>query len=166
MGSEMCIRDRFLGRGEFALIFGDYEVNISVPSDHLVAATGELQNPTKVLSSKHRDRIAEATKSFVQPVTIQTLDESIENSEEASTKYQTWKFKAQNVRDFGFATSRRFIWDALGVKMSDGRTVMAQSMWVPEGDCLWKKFSTKAVAHTIKWFSHYTFDYPLSLIHI
>jgi len=151
---------QFLGRGEFALIFGDYEVNITVPSDHLVAATGELQNSSSVLSAKHRDRIAEATKSFVQPVTIQTLDESIENSEEAATQYQTWKFKAKNVRDFGFASSRRFIWDALGVKMSDGRTVMAQSMWVPEGDCLWKKFSTKAVAHTIKWFSHYTFDYP------
>ena len=151
---------QFLGRGEFALIFGNYEVNISVPRDHLVAATGELQNPNKVLSSKHRDRLEQATKSFVQPVTIQTLDESISNSEEAATKYQTWQFKAQNVRDFGFASSRRFIWDALGVKMSDGRTVMAQSMWVPEGDCLWKKFSTKAVAHTIKWFSHYTFDYP------
>jgi len=93
-------------------------------------------------------------------VTIQTLDESLENSKEVSSKYKTWKFKAKNVRDFAFASSRRFIWDALGVKMSDGRTVMAQSMWVPEGDCLWKKFSTKAVAHTIKWYSHYTFDYP------
>ncbi|MEL6124560.1 MAG: M1 family aminopeptidase, partial [Bacteroidota bacterium] len=91
---------------------------------------------------------------------IQTKEESMANSEEAATQYQTWKFKAKNVRDFAFATSRRFIWDAMGVKMSDGRTVMASSMWVPEGDCLWKKYSTKAVAHTVKWYSHYTFDYP------
>jgi len=151
---------QFYGRGEFALIFGDYEVSISVPEDHLVAASGELQNASAVLSSKHRDRWNKAKKSFVQPITMQTLDESIENSKEASSKYQTWRFKADNVRDFAFSSSRRFIWDALGVKMSDGRTVMAQSMWVPEGDCLWKQFSTKAVAHTIKWFSHYTFDYP------
>ena len=150
---------QFLGRGEFTLIFGDYDVKISVPEDHLVAASGELQNES-VLSSKHRERLADARKSYVQPVTIQSLEESRTNSKDASSKYKTWHFKAENVRDFAFASSRRFIWDALGVKMADGRTVMAQSMWVPEGDCLWKKFSTKAVAHTIKWYSHYTFDYP------
>ncbi len=151
---------QFLGRGEFTLEFGDYEVEISVPEDHLVAASGELQNESSVLSSEHRKRLSEAKKSYVQPVTIQTLEESQENSKDASSKYKSWKFKALNVRDFAFASSRRFIWDAMGVKMSDGRTVMAQSMWVPEGDCLWKQFSTKAVAHTIKWYSHYTFDYP------
>lgn len=151
---------QFYGRGEFTLEFGDYELELSVPEDHLVAATGTLQNESSVLSSEQRRRLSEAKKSYVQPVTINTLDESLENSKEVSTKYKTWKFKAENVRDFAFATSRRFIWDAMGVKMSDGSTVMAQSMWVPEGDCLWKKYSTKAVAHTIKWFSHYTFDYP------
>ena len=151
---------QFLDRGEFTLIFGNYEVSITVPEDHLVAATGELQNPTSVLNQKHKDRLDEAKTSFVQPVTIQTLEEATQNSKEESSIYKTWKFKAQNVRDFGFASSRRFIWDAMGVKMADGRTVMAQSMWVPEGDCLWKQFSTKAVAHTLKWYSHYTFDYP------
>ena len=120
---------------------GDYEVEISVPKDHLVAASGELQNGSSVLSSTQKKRLEEAKKSYIQPVTIQSLDESIANSKEATTQYQSWKFKADNVRDFAFATSRRFIWDAMGVKMSDGRTVMAQSMWVPEGDCLWKKFS-------------------------
>ena len=77
-----------------------------------------------------------------------------------SDKTKTWKFKADNVRDFAFATSRRFIWDALGVPLSNGKTAMAMSMWVKEGDCLWSKYSTKAVAHTLKWYSHYTFDYP------
>ena len=151
---------QFLGRGEFTLIFGDYEVEITVPNDHLVAASGDLLNPNDVLSKEQRKRFSEAKKSFVQPITIQTFEESLENSKAAELDYRTWKFKARNVRDFAFATSRRFIWDAMGVKMDDGRIVMAQSMWVPEGDCLWKQFSTKAVAHTIKWYSHYTFDYP------
>lgn len=151
---------QFLGRGEFTLIFGDYDVEINVPSDHLVAASGELQNTTEVLTNEQRSRFEAAKSSYVQPVIVQTLEESIQSSQVASTTYKTWKFKALNVRDFAFASSRRFIWDAMGVKMADGRTVLAQSMWVPEGDCLWKKFSTKAVAHTIKWYSHYTFDYP------
>ncbi len=151
---------QFLGRGEFTLIFGNYEVEISVPKDHIVAATGLLQNESSVLNKEMRQRIQEAKNAYVQPVTIRTLDEALENAQQTQTEYQTWKFKAENVRDFAFASSRRFIWDALGVKMADGRTVLAQSMWVPEGDCLWSQFSTKAVAHTIKWYSHYTFDYP------
>ena len=151
---------QFLGRGEFALIFGDYNVSISVPKDHIVAASGELQNPNNVLTKTQRNRFNEAFSSTTQPVTIQTLEEARAASLTSANEQQTWTFRAENVRDFAFATSRRFIWDAMGVPMEDGRTVMAQSMWVPEGDCLWKKFSTKAVAHTIKWYSHYTFDYP------
>ncbi|MGB0851603.1 MAG: M1 family metallopeptidase, partial [Bacteroidia bacterium] len=151
---------QFLGRGEFTLTFGDYNVEITVPTDHLVAASGELQNSDKILSSKQKKRLKEAAKSHIQPVTISTYDEAEERMKGKETKTKTWKFKANNVRDFAFATSRRFIWDAMGVPMSDGRTVMAQSMWFKEGDCLWKKYSTKAVAHTVKWFSHYTIDYP------
>ncbi len=151
---------QFLGAGEFTLIFGNYEVDITVPEDHLVAATGELINANQTLTAEQRRRVALAMKSYEQPVLIQTLEEAKENSAGRATQYRTWKFKAQNVRDFAFASSRRFIWDALGVKMSDGRTVLAQSMWIPEGHCLWSKFSTKAVAHTIRWYSHYTFDYP------
>ena len=151
---------QFLGRGEFTLTFGDYNVEITVPSDHLVAASGELQNADRVLTSEQKSRLNEAKRTNLHPVTIATLDEAEERMKEASTKEKTWKFKAKNVRDFAFATSRRFVWDALGVPMADGRTVMAMSMWTKEGDCLWSKYSTKAVAHTIKWFSHYTFDYP------
>jgi hypothetical protein len=150
---------QFWGRGEFTLTFGDYEVNITVPSDHLVAASGELQNEN-VLTATQRKRLNEAKNADLQPVTIATYDEAEDRIKEKSTKTKTWKFKAKNVRDFAFASSRRFIWDALGVPMADGRTVMAMSMWTKEGDCLWKKYSTKAVAHTVKWYSHYTFDYP------
>jgi len=151
---------QFLGRGEFALVFGDYEVEITVPSDHLVAASGELQNAGDVLTAKQKKRLNEAKSADLHPVTIATMEEAEERMKEKSGKTKTWKFKADNVRDFAFATSRRFIWDALGVPMSDGRTVMAMSMWTKEGDCLWNKYSTKSVAHTVKWYSHYTFDYP------
>ena len=151
---------QFLGRGEFTLIFGDYEVEITVPEDHLVAASGDLLNADKVLSKEQKKRWKQAMDENEQPVTIASIEEAEERMQKRSTKMKTWKFKADNVRDFAFATSRRFIWDAMGVPMSDGRTVMAQSMWVKEGDCLWSRYSTKAVAHTIKWYSHYTFDYP------
>ncbi|MEM1122147.1 MAG: M1 family metallopeptidase [Bacteroidota bacterium] len=165
---RMCVYDdkegwqnkQFLGRGEFALPFGNYEVEIKVPADHLVAATGELQNSKDVLSKAQRKRLETAKNESVQPVTIATLEEADERMKGKSDKTKTWKFKADNVRDFAFATSRRFIWDALGVKLDNGKTAMAMSMWTKEGDCLWSKYSTKAVAHTLKWYSHYTFDYP------
>ena len=151
---------QFLGRGEFALTFGDYDVKITAPEDHLVASTGVLQNPDDVLSAEQKDRLKKAAKEDIQPVIIATYDEAEQRMKKKATKTKTWHYKAENVRDFGWASSRRFIWDALGVPMKDGRTVMAQSMWVKEGDCLWSKYSTKAVAHTVKWFSHYTVDYP------
>ncbi len=151
---------QFLGRGEFTLGFGDFEVDITVPVDHLVSATGELINQDKVLTLKQIQRYNQAKTSFIHPVTIANLEEAEERINTKKKQYKTWKFKAENVRDFAFASSRRFIWDAMGVKMSNGKTVMAMSMWTKEGDCLWSKYSTKAVAHTIKWYSHYTFDYP------
>jgi len=151
---------QFFGRGEFTLTFGDYEVNITVPADHLVAASGELQNSSNVLSAAQQKRLNQAKSADLHPVIIASLDEAEDRMKDRSSKTKTWKFKAKNVRDFAFATSRRFAWDALGVPMADGRTVMAMSMWTKEGDCLWSKYSTKSVAHTIKWYSHYTFDYP------
>lgn len=151
---------QFLGRGEFTLTFGDYNVEITVPDDLLVASTGELQNADKILTKSQKSRLKKAAKGGLHPVTIATLEEADERIKDKSSNEKTWVYAAQDVRDFAFASSRRFIWDALGVPMSDGRTVMAQSMWTKEGDCLWSKYSTKAVAHTIKWFSHYTFDYP------
>jgi len=151
---------QFLGRGEFALVFGDYEVNITVPADHMVAATGELQNPKDVLSAKQIKRLDKAKKEKEQPVMIVTEDEAKENEKNKSSKKATWSFKAKHVRDFGFASSRKFIWDAMGVDQSDGSVVMAMSMYPKEGNPLWEKYSTKSVAHTLKWYSHYTFDYP------
>ena len=151
---------QFLGRGEFTLPFGDYEVSITVPEDHYVAATGTLQNMDAVLNKTEIKRFEAAKKERNNPVLIVTEEEAKKNEKTKSTKTKTWNFAAKNVRDFAFASSRKFIWDAMGVEQSDGSVVLAMSMYPKEGNPLWEMYSTKAVAHTIKWYSHYTFDYP------
>jgi hypothetical protein len=150
---------QFLGRGEFTLEFGDYEVEITVPGDHLVAATGKLMNPVEVLSKKEINRYEDALKSYDQPVLIVTPEEALKKEKTRDVSEKTWKFRAKNVRDFAFASSRKFIWDAMAVAQND-RSIMAMSMYPKEGNPLWEKYSTKAVAHTLKWYSHYTFEYP------
>jgi len=149
---------QFLGAGEFTLTFGDFDVKITVPSDHVVAATGELQNASRVLTPVQQKRIKKARTS-VEPVFIITEEEALENESEKPAGTKTWHFKAKNVRDFAFASSRKFIWDAIGVKFGN-RTVMAMSYYPKEGNPLWEKYSTKVVAHTIKNYSKFTFDYP------
>ncbi len=165
---RMCVYDdiegwqnkQFLGKGEFTLPFGDYDVSITVPADHVVAATGLLQNAKEVLTKEQLDRIEQARKEFSNPVFIVTPEEALRAEKKKNQNEKTWKFKAQNVRDFAFASSRKFIWDALGVTMSNGQIVMAMSAYPKEGNPLWEQYSTKVVAHTVKWYSHYTFDYP------
>ena len=151
---------QFLGSGEFTLPFGDYEVAITAPADHYIAATGTLQNPEKILSRQQLQRLEKARQERTTPVAIVTEEEARANEKEKSRDKKTWTFKADNVRDFAFASSRKFIWDAMGVEMSNGTVVMAMSMYPKEGNPLWEQYSTKAVAHTLKWYSHYTFDYP------
>lgn len=160
MDDEGWQNKQFLGNGEFTLPFGDYDVKITVPSDHKVAATGVLQNPKNVLSKEEQNRFAEAKKERINPVIIVTEEEARTNELGKATSKSTWHFKAKNVRDFGFASSRKFIWDAMGVQQTDGSVVMAMSMYPKEGNPLWEQYSTKAVAHTLKWYSHYTFPYP------
>ncbi|MEP3208516.1 MAG: M1 family metallopeptidase [Maribacter sp.] len=150
---------QFWGNGEFALTFGDYDVSITVPADHVLDATGTLQNRKEVFSKDMMKRYEKAKKSYDKPVIIVTQEEAEKASKGFSEKKKTWKFKAKNVRDYGFATSRRFIWDMQAVKMSN-RDVMAVSMYPPEGNPLWEEYSTKAVAHTLKSYSSHTFDYP------
>lgn len=150
---------QFWGNGEFALTFGDYEVNITVPADHILDATGTLQNRKEIFSKDMMSRYEAAKKSYDKPVVIVTQAEAEEASKGFSDAKKTWKFKAKNVRDYGFATSRRFIWDMQAVKMSN-KDVMAVSLYPPEGNPLWEEYSTKAVAHTLKSYSSHTFDYP------
>ena len=149
---------QFLGRGEFTLPFGDYKVSITVPSDHIVAATGELINASSVLSKNQIKRWEKAKKNFIDPVIIVTEEEAKENEKEKSKSKKTWTFVAKNVRDFGWASSRKFIWDAMAVDIS-GETVMAYSYYPKEGNPLWEQYSTRVVAHSLKVYSKYTIDY-------
>ena len=150
---------QFWGNGEFALQFGDYQVNITVPSDHILEATGQLQNPRQVLSGLQYRRYREAQESFDKPVFVVTEEEAATKESEFSTKKSTWKFEAKNVRDFAFATSRKFIWEMQAVQIGDNK-VMAVSLYPKEGNPLWEEYSTKAVVQTLKTFSEHTFDYP------
>ncbi|MEM7381086.1 MAG: M1 family metallopeptidase, partial [Bacteroidota bacterium] len=150
---------QFWGSGEFALPFGNYEVNITVPSDHVLDATGVLQNRKEVFSRDMMKRYDQAKKSYDKPVLIVTQEEAEAAEKGFSEKKKTWKFKAQNVRDYGFATSRKFIWDMQAVKIGN-KDVMAVSMYPKEGNPLWEDLSTKAVASTLKSYSEHTFDYP------
>ena len=150
---------QFIGSGEFTLTFGDFDVKITVPADHVLGATGLLQNPQDVLTKTQRKRLEKARHSDT-PVMIVTEKEA--RAHEKTKDYshiKTWHFKARNVRDFAFATSRKFIWDVMGVPFGE-RIVMAMSFYPKEGNPLWEQYSTKVVAHTIKTYSKYTFDFP------
>lgn len=149
---------QFLGAGEFTLEFGDYDVEITVPADHVVAATGELANPKDVLTSDQRNRLedAEGAKS---PVFIVTPDEAKKNESSKTSSTKTWRFKAENVRDFAFASSRKFIWDAQQVEVA-GEPVWAMSYYPNEGEPLWSKYSTKSIIHTLDVYGRYAFEYP------
>jgi hypothetical protein len=149
---------QFLGNGEFALEFGDYDVEITVPADHIVAATGELDNASRVLTSKQRNRLDKARKAN-SPVIIVSEEEAIENEKTKSTKTKTWRFKAENVRDFAWASSRKFIWDAQGYKKGATDT-MAMSYYPKEGNPLWERYSTEAIVHTIEHYNKYSLEYP------
>jgi hypothetical protein len=150
---------QFWGRSEFALEFGDYEVNLTVPEDHVMEATGTLQNEKAVLSKIQRNRYEKARNTFDNPVLIVTQEEAEKAEKGKATGTKTWKFKANSVRDFAFATSRKYIWDAMAVNVN-GKTVMATSMYPKEGNPLWEEHSTRAVATTLIEYSKLTFDYP------
>ena len=150
---------QFLGRGEFALPFGDYKVSITVPDDHIVSATGELINSSSVLTKTQIKRLNKAKKNYSEPVIIVTQDEAIENEKSKGRSKKTWVFEAENVRDFAWASSRKFIWDAMAVQIGE-KTIMAYSYYPKEGNPLWEQYSTRSVAHALKVYSKYTIDYP------
>ncbi|MBQ5947686.1 M1 family metallopeptidase [Massilia sp. ST3] len=149
---------QYMGDGEFTLEFGDYEVDITVPADHIVASTGELQNPGEVLTSAQRERLQQA-RTAKKPVLIATQLEAEAREKARAGASKTWRFKAKNVRDFAFATSRKFIWDAQGIKSGD-KDVLAMSYYPKEANPLWGTYSTAAVIHTIEQYNKYSFDYP------
>ncbi|MBG8554174.1 M1 family metallopeptidase [Hymenobacter guriensis] len=148
---------QFLGSGEFALPFGDYRVSITAPADHVVGATGVLQNPGDVLSAAQRQRLEKA-KNTKTPVLIVSQQEAEAAEQKRAKGTKTWTYAAKNVRDFAWASSRKFIWDAMQIKQA-GKPVMCMSYYPKEGNPLWGQYSTEVVAHTIKTYSRYTIDY-------
>ncbi len=164
---RMCVYDevegwqnyQFWGDGEFALPFGNYEVNITVPADHILEATGELINRKEVYSKEMLKRYNRAKKSYDKPVIIVSQEEAEIAEKSFSNSKKTWKFIAKNVRDFAFATSRKYILDMMAVKIGND-DVMAVSLYPKEGNPMWEDFSTITVVETLKFYSDYTFDYP------
>ena len=149
---------QFLGRGEFTLEFGDYIVRITVPEDHIVASTGELMNPDEVLTKVQQERLA-TSRAADTPMFIVNPDEAKANESHKPEGKKTWIFQAKKVRDFAFASSRKFIWDAQGHPVG-GRNVMAMSYYPKEGEPLWSRYSTHSIVHTLDVYSKFTFDYP------
>jgi len=164
---RMCVYDdvvgwqnkQFLGRSEFTLPFGDYKVSITAPADHIIAATGMIRNPQQVLTKTELDRFEAAKISYDKPVIIVTQAEATAKEKTKSSEKKTWQFEATNVRDFAFASSRKFIWDAMAVKVGN-YTPLAMSYYPKEGNPLWEKESTLAVKNTLEVYSKYTIDYP------
>ncbi|MDX2033281.1 MAG: M1 family metallopeptidase [Blastocatellia bacterium] len=153
---------QFLGSGEFTLEFGDYKVRLTTPDDHIVGATGVLQNPEQVLTAAQRDRLKQA-ETATKPVLIVTPEEARANESHKPAGKKTWIYHAQNVRDFAFASSRKFIWDAQLHKapgITEGKGTMAMSLYPKEGNPLWERYSTAAIIHTLNVYSRYSFTYP------
>ncbi len=150
---------QFWGNGEFALPFGNYEVNITVPADHILDGTGEIQNRKDVYTKDMMKRYEQAKKSYDKPVIIVTQAEAEAAEKQFSDKKKTWKLKATMVRDFAFSTSRKFVVDMMNVDVM-GKDVMAVSMYPKEGNPLWEEYSTRAVATTLTSYSKHTFQYP------
>jgi hypothetical protein len=149
---------QFIGSGEFTLEFGDYDVQLTVPSDHVVSATGELANADTVLTATQRQRLQQA-RTATKPVVIVTQKEAELAEKSRATTSKMWHFKAKNVRDFAWASSRKYIWDAQGYKTGSS-SGLAMSFYPKEGNPLWERYSTQAILHTIEQYNKYSLDYP------
>lgn len=150
---------QFLGAGEFTLEFGDYEVSITTPSDHVVTATGELQNPDEVLTELQRERLAATLENGKLQFIINPQEAKENEAPKDDVGTKTWRFAARNVRDFSWASSRKFIWDAM-TQENGGKKVLCMSFYPNEAEPLWSKYSTHAIAHTLNVYSRYSFQYP------
>ena len=158
---EAWTNKEFIGRGEFTLEFGNYDVSLTVPADHIVSATGVLQNPKDVLTAEQQRRLEQA-KTAERTVFVVTEEEALENEKVGTSDSKTWRFTAKNVRDFAWASSRKFMWDARGYQQGGDvmPVVMAMSFFPKEGGDLWKKYSTESIIHTMDVYTRFSFDYP------
>lgn len=149
---------QFEGRGEFALAFGNYKVNMTVPADHVVGATGTCQNYGQVLNAESLKRW-NAAQTAGSPVEVVNLAEVKSAMGKKSQAKKTWTFGAENVRDFAWVSSRRIVWDAMATHIN-GKKIMSMSYYGPEAYPLYNKYSTRIVDHTLREYSKHTIPYP------
>jgi hypothetical protein len=153
--------DQFLGSGEFYLEFGNYDVELTVPSNHIVQSTGVLQNPEQVLTQTQRDRLAQAMTSETPTFIIRPDEVMDPSTRPTSSGTLTWHFVAENVRDFAWVSSKTYVWDAAGYRYaSDNRLVEAHSLYPRVAMPLWDSLSTRAVIQTLETYGRMAFEYP------
>ena len=151
----------YLGAGEFYYGYGDYDYKITVPWDHFVLGSGELQNPREVLSAKLRERMAKAEESDATVFIVgpdEVNDPSIRAKQEGTL---TWHFKMENTRDVAFGSSSAFIWDAAKINLPSGKTITAQSAYPAEsaGQQAWGR-STEYSKASVEHYSEMWYEYP------
>jgi hypothetical protein len=153
--------DQFYGQGEFYLNFGSYDVELTVPHDHIVQATGTLLNPLQVLTATQRRRLAKALTSET-PLFIVAKDEVMTpGSRPAGTAPLTWKFHADSVRDFAWVSSKTLVWDAAGFRYRPGgRVIEMHSLYPRDAMPLWDSVSTRAIAQTMRTYGRLAFEFP------
>ena len=152
--------NQFTGRGEFALSFGNFLMKITAPADFVVGSTGECLNYSTVLTPTQMERWEKA-QTAEAPVEIVTLDEAKKNEKaKPAQTTKTWIYKADNVRDVAWTASRKFIWDAMPHITEEGKKAMCMSYYGKEAYPIYRKYSTKAVAHTLHTYSKYSIPYP------
>ncbi|WP_144891785.1 M1 family metallopeptidase [Flavobacterium tiangeerense] len=165
---RMCVYDDvrgwnvnpYLGASEFYLEYGDFDVSITAPSNHIVVASGELVNPTAVYSAVEQSRLAQAKQSD-KTVFIRTADEVANTSKSVSSTTKTWNFKINNSRDFSWSSSASFILDAAKINLPSGKKSLAMSVYPVEsaGDAAWGR-STEYTKASIENYSKRWFEYP------
>ena len=165
---RMCVYDDiegwnvlpYLGAGEFYLSYGDFEYAVTVPWDHIVVGSGELLNPSEVLTAEQIRRLEQARKSD-KTVIIRGKDEVTDaNSRPKKSGTLTWRFRCTNSRDVAWASSKAFIWDAARMNLPSGKTALAQSAYPAESATQdsWGR-STEYVKGCIEFYSKYLYEY-------
>ena len=153
--------EQFLGRGEFYLNFGDYDVKLTVPWDHIVESTGVLQNPEEVLTKRQISRLEKAYKSTEPTFIIEPNEVQTPESRPKQDGMLTWHFKAEDVRDFAWVSSSTYVWDAAGFVYRDGdNPIQVHSLYPRDAMPLWDKVSTRATVVTLETYGRMSFEYP------
>jgi hypothetical protein len=164
---RMCVFDNvagwntlpYLGQGEFYLEYGDIDYNVDVPGNMIVGGSGELVNPTEVLTTKEQQRM-QAARASDKTVAIRGKDETGDPATRPSKERLVWRFHCTNTRDVAWAASAGFVWDAARINLPSGKKALAESMYPVEvsSDSAWGR-STEYVKGCIEFYSQYLYEF-------